>query len=456
MTTVCGLFLLASIALTGTIFKRRLLNPLLLFFSSFFFALICYELGIWRDILPGGGFSYSYAELLFVASVVAFFIGSVVVALIAGNKKPSVLVQIDARESEGLYKMVWCLLILSGISIASRYTTLLGRYSAPMTDISFVRYDYTRMIYHFGLLDSLAFTLNHLVVLDLGILVAIRGVAKFKLVLVGSIVCIVLNDIAVGAANQTFQLTTLFLITALLSYESLANRRIRWKQVAQVFAVLALVSVIVFAIFNWRKGRDLLADPEALDTLLFYAGGNVASLSYFVDHPMPSPLPGRHVFGGLYALANDFSSVFGSSFLAPVSQAADKEYSAVFYEDSPYNTSIYVSYYYSDFGGIGAIVMSCVLGAVLTYFFFRALQRRTILDMQLSALLLYDVFCGIRGAGVFGGRYSWFVLFLLFAQRWWLPNRTKRRNAIAPLKTACLYAGRAGDPAPVKAQTRLR
>jgi oligosaccharide repeat unit polymerase len=196
---------------------------------------------------------------------------------------------------------------------------------------------------------------------------------------------------------------------------------LRWKQIR-----IALLAVVLFfsslvGLLQLRTGGNMLNSMSLLEIAVYYNGGEISSFQYFFDNPLVEDPPGRHLFAGLYSLVSNATSLFGFSFMAtPPGSDYESDIGG-----AGYNTSIYLSYMYSDFGILGAIIVSFLLGALPTYFFFRALCRKTIFDVQLTALFLFTAFITIRNI-MPQGQFYWILLLALCLQNVWA-RRVARR-----------------------------
>jgi oligosaccharide repeat unit polymerase len=412
MTVFCGVLLFLSVILTRLVFRGRLMNPLLAFFPAYSMLLACYHLGLRRGL-----FTLSVeapARWFLMGAMFAFFLGVITVAGL--NKTPEPQTKRAHFEDADFIlaeKMALYGLIAYAGVVAYKYLILEKSYGNFFNDIGDLRIAYVAgtLRQEYGPANSLAFFLQTYLALNIGTLLGIRPTTKTKIIAISMAVCEILNDMTIGGAWWTFLTLMLMSIAAVCSYEVISDARMGWKQIKVVLIAGILMCSCAMAIFEVRGKGNLLsvgAAPE--DVVLWYNGGDISTFQYFYEHPIPSIPPGRHLLGGIYSLADKAAGLTGFSCLAELDP-----FNYIAFIPMANNTSIYLSYIYSDVGIVGSIIVTFVMGAISTYVYFRAVRLGRILDVQLQALLLFGVFISIRSV-VTQGDYFWILLLGLYLQ----------------------------------------
>ncbi len=377
-------------------------NPILALSLPHALLLVAYLLAFRNGILS---FELgSKATLLLAAGYFAFVLGVIAIALPYARKRK--LAVMNPRELRLADKLTRLSVFILFVAVAVKYLIIVKNYGNPVANIIAIRLDYVAGVLDYSFANSVAFVMSSFLMLNLGILMG-AGVENRRYLLIFSLILIILNDVTIGGANWTFSNLCLFLCAWGVTKERLVGLKISWKGVQRGSIVVGAATTLVFALLAFRTEGSVGSEVSFSDVLLYYAGGDIATFGYFLEYPFPSILPGSYTFGGLYGLLDPLFSLFGR----PLMSRFDPE---LFVADIGvrFNTSIHLSYYYSDFGEAGVVILSLVLGLLGMWAMVQYRQRFTLIRVQYFALLLFVIVMSIRGVPT-EGKYFWILLMIL-------------------------------------------
>lgn len=377
-------------------------NPLVALCFPHALLLIAYLIAIERGVL-----TYALTEktiYLLAAAYAAFIFGVILVAVLFAKKRS--LASLEEREIKLADKMVRLSLIVLAICVAAKYVILFRTFGGIYGNIIAIRAAYVTGELDYSFWNTVAFASTSFLILNLGALLGSGVKCRKQLALAFGL--IVANDVTIGGANWTFSSLLLLLCTYAATKERTTGIPFSLRSIRRAAVVVSAVAVLLFSLLSFRTEGGIGSEAQPFyDIALLYAGGDIASFGYFVEHPYPSWPPGEHTFGGLYGIVNSLASPFGASFLSPM----DPEF-AIADPVERFNTSIHLSYYYSDFREAGVIFLSLLLGIVAMWAMVQYRKKFTLVRMQYFALFLYMAVASIRSVPT-EGKYFWILLVLL-------------------------------------------
>lgn len=434
---VCAIFLVASVGLGRSLHKRVIPDPMTVFFGIWFVMFALYQLEYVLHMFAEE--VTRRAEILFIVGFASFFYGGLTIMLPHARKSRSVpvkkpSVRIGREQVALLYRWTRWLLVFLVAGIIFKYSILVSRYGNPFDSLGIIRADFVRGDLRFPTYLGLVTVLGNLTFLNLGILVFYTTRARVKVLIVLAFILAFLNDATIADKGSIKQ--ALLFVFALLLLTIVQNTNIGIRNYLKYSLVLIMFLGLLSVITYLRTGGDVpLVEITALH---LYADivGNIVSFSWFADYPLPTTLPGDNTFQGVYQFANAVAeTVFGTSFLTQDYSTVNLAYYADIIRFGAYNTTNHLGYYYSDFGVLGLILFSYLLGAVSCYAFARALSCGKIMDVQIAAMLMAAVVISVRGV-YYGAIGFWFTILFIYIQHRMLTNtrRAKRR----PVRTSLM------------------
>jgi len=421
VTLICSVFLLITLILSIPLYNKRIINPALVFLAVWFIVFFLYEI----DQIFFGFFKpiSSYAEILFSAGFMFFFLGSLSAAI---NKDipRKIPPNITNNHLRFIYRTTKILILIFLTSFSWKGIILFQRYSNPFANLYQIRYDYVRGLLEFPFhLDFIVTFTGYLIVLNLGILIVLRKSRKIKILTLLAILVVFFSDASVAGRGWSINIFFFLISTILVTYNVVLEKEIKLKQCLGIITSGILLALLMTTIFSLRAktpvnfGRSLTVDTFQ------YAVGNISSTGYFMENPLPTGPFGYNTFGGLLKLANDVSkAVFEKSFLT---SKDPQRYYADISDLGPFNTSSHFALYYADFGAIGIIIISYLLGFISSYLFLKAVFYKRIIDIQLSAITFAMILFSVRGI-YSNARFFW-VLILSVVLQYYLSSRPSKR-----------------------------
>ena len=392
-----------SPVITGT---QRWFNPLTAFNVPHIFLLVCYLIGIEREV-----FYFILGDkalFLLVSGYVSFDVGVVSFALIANKSRLSIRSSWN-WQIKVAQLLVYASLVLMMVSVTIKYFILLRTYGNILSSIVAIRLDYVSGALNYSVWNTAAFVSCSVLMVNLGVLMGSSHGYPFKrLVVVLTILFVIANDVTIGGANWTFSSLCLFICSFAITKEHIAPIKIGVRIIRGLAVTLSLAAGLVFLLLYFRSEGELGGKTSFSDIILYYAGGDIATFGYFVDFPYSSEPSGRYTFGGLYGIVNSVTSILTDSFLPYVDP---EDYVAEIGMGRRSNTSIHMAHYYCDFGGLGVIAGNYLLGFVVMWLMSRYCRKATLLRLQYISLMLFTCVISIRSVPS-EGKYFWLLLLI--------------------------------------------
>jgi len=423
VTLISGLLLIIALTISKFFYRKYYFNPAVVFFALWFFVLLLYELDSYI------GFFYvrlsPYAEILFIESFLFFLIGSLTIALpLRTNYHRNFQPSQESYQLNVLYKITKFLFLIFLVTIFYKYLLLFQKYGNPFTNLMLIRAESCGEFSFSVLLRFLSLS-GYLVILNLGILVVFCPNKKTIFLTLLTLILSFLNAASIGGRGSAF-IVGLFLIATVLTAAIIKYRRIKLKflfvGIAAIISCLLLLTIIVYL----RSDKSISLVSRFVTDSYLYIVGAIPATSFFLDYPWSSRLIGYNIIAGIYQLVNLASNnLFQINFLTP--QDLQTFYAQIT-TIGPFNTASYITYYYSDFGEMGVIILSYLSGIITTFLFFRAIYYRRIIDIQLSAIAMVYILISPRGV-LTNGMNFWVILAALLIQHHILSRYQRRLTA---------------------------
>lgn len=419
-----GILLVFSFALSKPLYKGNLFNPLIAFFSIWFLSFSLYELDdhfrlFYVRLSPK-------AELLFILSFVCFFFGALSFSLFRASrvegtreaKTPQPVFSISS-----VFTITWIALALFLFGVGYKYFLLMRQFGNPFAALGAIRMASVSGELSFPFFVDILTILGYFVVANLGVLLIYDSRKKTiaSLILV-SLVAAYLKDTTVAGRGATL-INGLVLLCTAFSAAIAKGVRLRWKHYLAGLGAAVGVLLGITTILFFRGGNSLTFWEGVSKHNYLYVVGPIPAFSVFLDEPWPSRLPGLQTMRGVYGLAD---MVGRQAFSTPIFGKEDVQTSyARVTKEGPFNSSGHLTYYHSDFGDLGVVVICFLLGLLGSYFFYRALHFRRPLDMQLFAWIMVYLIFSIRGV-LTAAPYFWITLLLMIVQQELLKGAARR------------------------------
>lgn len=416
---ICSIFLLLSLTVAATTYRRVLTNPLVVFFSVWLLMFIGYELDRYFGyfavrITP-------HAEVLYLLAFLSFFIGGVLILLGRFNRplplsrmtrmNPLTEIQMDL-----LYKWTKIVVLVLFCAVAIKYALLVQKgYMNPFSMLYEIRRDFVSGVLTFPAYFGLITVLGNVAIVNLAILLASPSRFRWAIVmLVIVFVCAFANDATTADKGSLKQVV--LLVAAVTISGAVFGNQLRLKQLIGY----GVVSVAFFGLLSVITLLRIRGPTSLLDVTVRHLYGdiigNAVAFSEVVKHPFPSPLPGWNIFNGCYMFLN---SLVTSALGFPMFNINSADLKASYYVDivnvGVYNTSSDLAYYYSDFGILGVVIFPFMIGVASMLLFVKSIRSRNIQYVQLLALVLVALVFSVRGV-YFGAAGFWITIAVIIFQ----------------------------------------
>lgn len=195
------------------------------------------------------------------------------------------------------------------------------------------------------------------------IIVSKKNKKNIKYILIVLLFCV--STIVTGSRMQLIKVTLFAVIVAIILYRRNTgeNKKIKLKTIAKIFLLFALV-MVAFVGIRTVVGRSGIEDPLYYFTR--YAGGSIELLDIYLREGHVK----NQIFGqeSLYAFYNFFGNHFG---INELQQIHAREFRRSANGVSVGNIYTALRTLYNDFGFIGCIVCSGLIGLAVSYFYSR-------------------------------------------------------------------------------------
>ena len=262
---------------------------------------------------------------------------------------------------------------------------------------------------------------GYLAALNLGVLWAVR---PSRVVLALSLTLgalLFLNDLSIGARGSLFNGGLLMASAEVVA--GAGRSRGVWR-VAHAIGIAVVATLAASTIF-WLRSSNVEEAPSlevVARSAATYATGAVPASGWFLDNPWPTQVPGHWSFAGFWQLADAFSAKLDLP-------------TQTFWAPGGFNTGTFITYFYSDFGIPGVIILSALTGLAAGYLFIGAARTRRLGMVELAALALFTLAFTPRGF-IWSGMVFWPLTVVVIAQPFLLRLasriRLSRRPALAP------------------------
>lgn len=395
-------FILYIVGLVISRSRSIVYTPSTLFIGSWLLVLILFQL----DPILFSEFTYIIPDTIHSYRLVSLFSFLVGTSLVWLNfpiiKEQSIELEgIEIQKIEAFFKI-----LMVGFSIGTiiRIYIIIKTYGLSIAiALPSIRSDFVSGDLKFPLISSLGTLFANLLALNLGYLFGLgRSVGKW---IIAFVMLSVINDSTMGD-KAGLRLILILVISAYYTRKFVLKSNFIgvWKYVVAIFFALGFYSVITF--FRVKEQSASIMDVTFGH---FYVNivGNIASSSYFIEHPWPNDYFGAYSF-------SDFYNLFGLNFSQ--SHVAIEESSFfnanITTSGGIYNTTDYLAFLYADFGINGIILISFILGCVTSYLFLLAKCKSSLNNIFFLSYFTGALLICVRGF-YFGAPGFWITLLLI-------------------------------------------
>lgn len=367
------------------------------------------------------------AMLLHFASFAAFAVSSF---LILYFYKDTVLITqeevfFDPKLLKILFNITCVMAFIFTVFVFYRLHLVYQHYGPIIHALPDIRYEFVMGIFKLPKWLSFTSVFANLIALNLGLLLAYRHKRAVIFSMVFSLI-VVLNDVAT-ADKAGLRLFLMLSFSWYFSRVIFQRKAIKLTSISSLLAA-ALAVMLCFSLITYFRAPGESGEFTWYNvfhnviTQHFYANivGNYVASSWFIDHPYLSGYFGENTFNGVSLSLNSLSeAIFGISFFeftpAELVLRRAVSYAPILVKAFPYNTSDYVAYIYSDFGTIGLIFFSSLVGLALGIALLRTQTKLKIFDLLLLSLLMTGIVSSTRGV-YFGGVGFWLTMLAIYLQ----------------------------------------
>jgi len=366
-----------------------------------------------------------YAQWLFIASFITFFLGMLIVPMAPPGTKNKKSMAISDGQISFLYRTAKYLLVFYAFAVGFKYVILVAKYGNPFASLSQVRYDAWNKIIIYPEYLYLLTLPAYLMVLNLGILLALKKSKKVILLVAAALALAFLNDCTIGMRGGMTNFSLLLACSYFMTYVSL-GKKVTLKHVAELSLLAVGLLLVLTAMLYMRTDKSVSFGSRFVKDTYLYFVGTIPACGYFFEHPWGSSAPAIWTFGGIYKAADVLLGAAG----IPYSPTGLETHYAAITRVGPFNCSSHLTYYYSDFGEIGVIIVPYLLGFISSYLFLKALYYKRILHIQLASLLLATLIFSVRGIYT-NGVFFWVVVILVVAQHLFFKHGTWTASGVS-------------------------
>lgn len=410
----------ASVLIASALMSRMRtvgLTPLVVFIGVSIAAVILYLFdGMLFQI-----FNYTItpsAHLMRICSLFVFMAGALLVRPFYQKRRVRMVGACSRLE-----KITDGLILLMAVCAFMRILTITIQYGNPIAALPRVRDDFVAGALVFPRWTSLATLAANLLALNIGFLIG-AGVRAYKRVFV-FIVLAVLND-STAADKAGLRLIIMLVFAVYYTRMYVVGKPFSFGIYVRCF----LFGISVFAIYStitYFRVVDQSASVIEVTVKHLYMNfvGNFASSAWFLDNPWPKAGFGVYSFPGFYQLLG-------------ISSLEEHRLASFFNADivpvGIFNTSDYIAYINADFGLVGVLTVSGVMGLFSAWLHCRAYNSGGLLYVQLVSLGTAGLVVSIRGF-YFGAPGFWVTMVLLVCQHFYVTSGWLSRS---PKKAALL------------------
>lgn len=451
---ICAILLILSVMLS----KRKgneLLTPAVLYFAIWLGMFLLYDfdnntIGLFS---PSHSYDVSpFATRLFAESFVFFFVGVFIVdtmmspvgRLVERRQIVGISRELPSQE-DTLFRLTKLFAVLFVLGVIIKYAILVQQYGVnPLEILDEIRrakamnLDQRSFPFVLGFQSIAA----NMLFLNLGVLLATSKKRSVKYLVLFMLVFAYLDD-TTGADKGSIKLALELLFTWFITAATLENQRLPLKFYTKIGGVFVLFFLLLSSITFLRTlpvmssnlviGGTFSLSNEG-EVLSFVLGGhvynnllgNIPSTAWMFDNPALSIYPGDNTFVDVYRILDSIlNSIFGHGLFSDADRLQKIiGYQANLGEYGIFNTVSHLGYYYSDFGELGVIVFSLLLGLFSSYFYERARQYKHVPSIQIAAMLMATIVYTVRSV-LYAGANFWLTLPLIVIQARLL-SRTNR------------------------------
>ena len=362
------------------------MTPLSFFIGTWFILLLLYNF----DEILFNLFDYKisiHAHLYRLASLLMFTLGTLIIWILFQKFKSNNNSEFNTGEYEEITKV---LLFLFAIGTIIRIIIIIKTYGLSIAvSLPLIRADYVSGLLKFPFFTSSITIFANIIALNLGLLYGI-GKKVGKLIII-FVTLAILDDATMGD-KAGLRLIIMIIMSAYYSKRIILEQKFTGvgKIIMFAFITLSAYSVITFFRVNGQS-----ANIMEITFSHFYASivGNLPSSAYFLNHPWPNDSFGAYSFSGFYDLFgikytqdHSLSQVSGSFFDANITSSG-----------SIFNVTDFIAYLNSDFGLLGILIVSLLLGIISSFTFLYAKYKKSYLAIAYLAYLVTSLIICFRG-----------------------------------------------------------
>lgn len=432
VTVLCVVLFLASLGATRVWCRRSLFNPLIAFFGIWMLNLALYEVDNWLQVFNVR--LSDFADSMLSLSLICVFLGTCIgiMAGLFGTREECL--EVDSRVLDRMQGTAVLLFVVFVVGVAWRYAVTVSTYGLLLENLPEIREGT-----HLGDLSvptaSRLMTLaGYMVILNLAVVSVLRPRLVFLLLIVAAVSLNFVSDLTVGARGSTFNAVLLMMTTVLIALRA-RHGRTRVSHILAGASIGFTAVLLMTAMLYLRSDKTLTFVERFLIDNYVYAVGPVPALTYYLEAPWPSDVPGQWTFAGIYQAVDGLLGIVGGGRI--LTPETFQTYYAPITDIGPFNVASHVVYFYSDLGEVGVALFSGVMGLVAGYTFVRAVRVKRITEIQIAGLLMFLVIFSVRGV-VTNGIMFWVCLAFITVQHFALAHRAPNR------RSGIVHAGEVG------------
>lgn len=414
---------MVAVAVTRTALRGVFFNPLICFVVVWLLTFALYEFDATIGLFVVG--PGTHETFLILLGLCSFVTGAVVAVLPAKRVSPGPLA-VQGGTLLNLSRLTLLLLPIFALGVAWKYVTVASVYGGLLLNLPEIRAAASLGLLSFPLLSRAMTLFGYVIILNLALLLVFRPRPLLVICCVGVVLLSLVNDMTTAARGSTFN--AVLLLTCGMLMATAARSQVAWRDIRISVSLFVLGLLLTTGVLYLRSDRTIsFLGRLTLDGYI-YLVGNVPAMAYFFDNPWPASLPLQWTFAGLYQLADMLMAPLGIQSLSP--EVLATQYAPIS-SVGPFNSSAFLTYFHSDMGDIGVVLLSFLMGFICTYRFLVAIIRRRVLDIQIAALLMGLVIFSIKGIMTNGVMFwvTWIVVTLQDCAMRWGATATRRRVA---------------------------
>lgn len=403
-----GLFLVLSVYLSRVSYYKSSFNPVVLFFAVWFICFLLYGLDLYPELYVVG-LSF-YAKRLFVESFAALFLGFVCCEFILNRKvrKPDPGLPVTDKEVFILFNISKVLLYLFVLLVLSFTLLIYLHYGSLYVSPAVIKTDIIGLkLFKLPLYIKILRNLG--LVLALNAVILLLSYKRLRFLLLTAVICIfwLYLDFSMGSWFAGYFI--FFCVISILIYTFKGKGIKEWSRYFSKIFSLFLAFFMFLLLVLYQRGaylgfHDYIQHPlppkrSAFMHLYMYVTGNIPSFSYVAENPFPTEFFGHYTFAFIYRPINYITRNIAGFDFAGTTEDYYQTYVRIFENiNKPFNSTPYLGFIYSDFGEVGVIFCSLLIGVIFTLIYRNFIVNRRIVDFQILLFIMIQIPLMIRSA----------------------------------------------------------